>query len=106
MTHLRSRSKPARPYIWRLIILILLTARWPAGVSRAARRRSPTPRCDAWATVNEILTSSGWAGSASLPARILRCQNRPGTAFPCGAQMPMSAGSATVKLAMMADSVT
>src|SRR5580693_9071160 len=25
MTRLRSRSKPARPYIWRLIILILLT---------------------------------------------------------------------------------
>src|SRR5262249_21590410 len=73
MTRLRSRSKLARPYIWRLIILIRLTL--PSTAPELCGRVRPLSTA-AWSWLSPVVKErrSGWS-SASTAA--LQASSRP-----------------------------
>ena len=97
MTRLRSRAKPARPYIWRLIILILLTvpstlpelygrvrplvtACWSLRMPAASERRSDWPS-SASIAVSQDSRSRLPVRPVIISAKLLTC---PASAWMCG----------------------
>ena len=57
---------------------------WPRAPSIVTPSVPPAVRCSAWASVNEMSTSSGRPGSGSRPDRILRCHRAVGTVIARG----------------------